>query len=229
MDLQALYDSMYAAAAPRIRAGDCAPDPLLHVPGDNRCGMTLLLRPSVELRDAFGRFQHEALAVAPELYAHPASDLHVTVLAIVSCEAGFRPGEVDVAAYAHLAQQCLAGTGPIDLQFRGITASPAALMACGFPAGDALNALRNRLRTAFRGSGLYQSIDRRYALATAHATLLRFPEPPRQPGRLMDVVERYRHADFGSMRGTELELVSNDWYQRANRVQRLATFALDAG
>ncbi|WP_345253589.1 2'-5' RNA ligase family protein [Flaviaesturariibacter amylovorans] len=226
-DLKLLYDSMYADAAPLIRAGACSADPHLDAPDDNRCGLTLLLRPPVKIQEAFRRFQEAALDASPGLYLHPASDLHVTVLAIVSCREGFRLDGIDVAAYERLVRACLEGIAPFVLRFRGITASAAAVMACGYPEGDALEQVRGRLRKAFRATSLDQSIDTRYVLQSAHATLLRFPEQPRNAPALARVLEQHRNTDFGCWRCGEMELVFNDWYQRANRVQRLASFRLE--
>jgi 2'-5' RNA ligase len=63
------------------------------------------------------------------------------------------------------------------------------------------------LRENFKKSTLEQSIDSRYAIATAHSTVLRFQEKLENPHKLMDVVEKFRDHDFGEFTVDKLELV----------------------
>ncbi|RPD48590.1 hypothetical protein DNI29_08220 [Hymenobacter sediminis] len=88
-------------------------------------------------------------------------------------------------------------------------------MVQGFPEDDTLNRLRNELRTAFRRSGLQQSIDQRYALQTAHSTVLRFTTPLHCPDQLVAELRHHQHTPIGTFQVDTLELVYNDWYQRA--------------
>lgn len=109
---------------------------------------------------------------------------------------------------------------------QGITASPSGLMIQGFSEHDRLNDLREKLRAWFRHSDLQQSIDKRYVLQTAHSTVVRFRKPLQQKGAFLELLDRYRESDFGTFRVEEVELVTNDWYLRKEKVKTLGRFRL---
>lgn len=86
---------------------------------------------------------------------------------------------------------------------------------------DSLSEIRNDLRLAFKNSNLQQSIDQRYAIQTAHSTIIRFKTTLKYETALLDLVEKYRDFDFGTFNVNKIELVYNDWYQRLQLVQQL--------
>ena len=71
-----------------------------------------------------------------------------------------------------------------------------------------------------------QSIDRRYAISTAHSTVMRFQEKLQNPEQLIAVIEQYRDYNFGEFTVDNIELVCNDWYQRENNTVHLSNFNL---
>ncbi len=115
-----------------------------------------------------------------------------------------------------------------EIGFAGITLSRGAVMACGYPHGPALETLRERLRIQLRARGLDASLDQRYRLVTAHATLLRFAAPLQQPARFAALLEELRREPFGSMRVDALELVVNDWYMSSGSLRRVEVLRLPA-
>ena len=62
---------------------------------------------------------------------------------------------------------------PFKLHFQGITASPAGILAPGYPDGMS-NLFRKNLRALFKKSGLKISFDTRYLIVAAHSTIIRF-------------------------------------------------------
>ncbi|WP_139922508.1 2'-5' RNA ligase family protein [Hymenobacter sp. DG01] len=93
---------------------------------------------------------------------------------------------------------------------------------------DTLTRLRNQLRTAFRRSGLLQSIDQRYPLQTAHSPVLRFTTPLHCPNQLVAALRHYQHTPIGTFQVDTLELVYNDWYQRAANTVVLERYLLSS-
>ena len=85
----------------------------------------------------------------------------------------------------------------IKIHYKGITASPSAIMIQGFPSDETLNNLRNRLRENFKNSGLQQSIDSRYEISTAHSTIMRFQDKLQNPEKLIETATKFRDYDFG--------------------------------
>jgi 2'-5' RNA ligase len=147
-------------------------------------------------------------------------------MAIISCYEGFTLDKISIEDYIKIIQESLINLGEIKIEFRGVTASPSALIIQGFPADESLNNLRNKLRENFKKSTLQQSIDSRYAISTAHSTVMRFQEKLQNPEKLIAVAEQFRDYNFGEFTVNKIELVYNDWYQRENNTVHLYDFEI---
>ncbi|MDN3688751.1 2'-5' RNA ligase family protein [Cyclobacterium jeungdonense] len=201
-------------------------DPEILNPSDSRRGLTLLLRPGEELLAAFSDFIEAVYRVAPGQYYYPSSDIHVTLMPVISCYSGFRLQGLKLPSYLELIQQALQGIRPIPLRFAGVFASPSCLMIKGFPENGELEKCRNNLRASFAESTLEQSLDKRYRLISAHCTVIRFQKPVQQTEKVLDLLKKFQNRSFGAQRFDQVELVFNDWYQRRQMVQILGTFYL---
>lgn len=226
MGLKAHYEQMYASAIERFRDDSYEIDGSINDPLDERYGITLLIRPSDEVKARITAFLNKIRLNEPEQYFYRESDMHITVMSIISCYAGFKLSQIDVDAYVAVINQCLQEIPPFTIHFTGLTASPSCLIAQGFMPEDHLNRLRERLREAFKDSALENSLDQRYAIKTAHATILRLQKPLADSNSFVDMLASNREIDFGSFCVDRLELVANDWYQRRERVQDLHSFTL---
>jgi 2'-5' RNA ligase len=226
MDLSQHYNKLYKSAAPIIGSGKNEFDPLIDSASDSRRGISILWRPCKEIKNKVTGFLQKLKAIEPYQYYYPASDMHVTVMSIISCYCGFEEAHINPPKYIEVIQNSIAGFGRFKIEFRGITASPSCVMIQGFPANGVLNAIRNSLRDHFRSSELEQSLDKRYALQTAHSTVVRFRKPLEHPREFINKLELYRNYDFGTSEVESLELVYNDWYQRKNFVDKLHVFEL---
>ncbi|PJJ48100.1 2'-5' RNA ligase family protein [Hymenobacter chitinivorans] len=227
MDLPAYYDEMHQAALPLLARGAVVPDPLLQAPEqDQRRGLTLLTRPPAPILAALTGLLADFERLEPAQYYYPATDIHLTILSIISCYPGFTLDQVDPAAYQAAGQAVVAGVGPFRVEYRGLAATPGGIIVRGFPRGPGLEELRHNVRQHFRHSALPQSIDQRYSIQTAHSTLIRFRAPLQHPAALARLVEHYQEHVIGSFEVHTVELVYNDWYQRAANTIRLAEYAL---
>ncbi|MFC4654988.1 2'-5' RNA ligase family protein [Rheinheimera marina] len=225
-ELQQHYDAMWQQARAKFALQQFDTDPYLQGKADYRYGITLLARPSTKVKQQILQQLVPLQQLDPRQYLYPASDIHLTVLSLISCVAGFRLAEIQPEPYIALIRQALADSGPLQLKFSGITASASSVLVQGFFADAGLNQLRERLRQLFGQSGLRHSIDQRYPLQTAHLTVLRFSQSPAQPGPLLKHLDALRHCDFGQCTIDELELVGNDWYQRQQNTVLLQRLAL---
>lgn len=224
--LQQHYQALWQQSLCKFEQHQFETDPLLTAKDDSRYGVTLLARPSVQVKQQIQHSLAELMQLEPEQYYYPAPDLHLTVLSLISCYAGFALSQIDTAAYVELVQRVLANTGPLRLHFQGITASPSCVLVQGFFDDQELNQLRDKLRFAFRQSTLQHSIDQRYAIQTAHMTVLRFSQQPANPELFLQKIKALAAVDFGSCLIDELELVGNDWYQRQQNTVLLGRFSL---
>ena len=225
MNLKEHYSNLYKASIENILSDQYEIDSLIDSDFDNRFGITLLLRPSIEVKESLQKFLDELKKVESDQYYYPNSDIHITVMSIISCYEGFDINSIDLPKYIALIKKCLT-TNAIEIQFKGLTASNSCIMVQGFMSNNSINAIRDNLRTAFKNSNLEQSLDKRYAIQTAHVTLVRFRKKFSEKDKFLDVLEQYQNFDFGTFKVNCFELVYNDWYQRERLVKKLHEFKI---
>ncbi|HEY1194057.1 2'-5' RNA ligase family protein [Flavobacterium sp.] len=226
MNLTEHYNQLYKSSSETISAGKYAIDSELKNESDSRFGITLLIRPSDEIKANIQHFIHELKKAEPEQYFYPDSDIHITVMSIISCSTTFQLNQISPNEYIEIICKSLVDVDKIKIHYKGVTASPSAIMIQGFPSDETLNNLRNRLRENFKNSDLQQSIDSRYEIFTAHSTIMRFQEKLHDPKKLIQIAEKYRDYDFGEFDVKNIELVYNDWYQRKDTTRVLGDFGL---
>lgn len=215
MDLKQYYSNLYNASIINISKNEYDIDTLIDSPDDKRFGITLLFRPSSEVKDRINGFLKEIKKIEPFQYYYPESDIHITVLSIISCYNGFDLSHITLSDYDKLIRNSISSNTGFNIDFKGITASSSCVMIQGFPQNDSLKNIRNNLRNSFKKSDLEHSIDKRYEILTAHSTIVRLKERLSQAEQYISILNKYKDYDFGSFEVKELELVYNDWYQRA--------------
>ncbi|HQK40797.1 MAG TPA: mutarotase [Flavobacterium alvei] len=218
------YDRLYENSIQQIRGNDYSIDNQIDSVSDKRFGLTLIIRPDTETKNKIQVFLDELKAIDPDQYYYPNSDIHITVMSIISCYDDFDVASISILDYVAIIEKSLVDIGKIEINFQGVTASPSAIMLQGFTNTNSLIDLRNNLRTQFKDSGLEQSIDKRYSIQTAHSTVARFRKPISNKEKLLAIVEKYRDYNFGKFKVDGYYLVYNDWYQREKRVKELHKF-----
>ena len=226
MNLDELYDFLYDDAVRKISAGGCKTDQWLNSDTDDRRGITLLIRPEDKIRTDIENFIGKIREIELEQYFYPESDIHITVMSIISCYSGFSLSQIEIGDYIETIRKSMYGFPPFEIEFKGLTASPSCLMISGFPKNDSLMQIRDNLRSNFRNSTLEHSIDKRYAIQTAHATVVRFRKPLRDKNSLLEAIEAYKNYSLGTFTVNAFELVFNDWYNRQAHRQNLYHFEL---
>ncbi|MBD8489934.1 mutarotase [Echinicola sp. CAU 1574] len=221
MDLNKHYDQLFENSLIKVKTDQYEIDKQIQSPSDSRRGLTLLARPSLETKGQIQKFLVILKGLEPDQYYYPDSDLHMTVLSIISCYVGFELKNIRVPDYIELVQKSLKGVQPFKIKLKGGTFSPAGILVKGYPENNTLQQLRNQLRDNFKGADLEQSLDKRYAIQTAHSTIMRFSSPLLRKEQLIAKIEQYKDHDFGSFTVDSLELVYNDWYQRDSKVKLL--------
>ncbi|TCD29215.1 mutarotase [Pedobacter psychrodurus] len=227
MNLAKHYHKLYTDAVAKISAGRYETDHLIDSDTDQRFGITLVIRPDAATKDKIQQFLAEAKAIEPDQYYYQNADIHITLMSIISCYEGFDLKDIHVEDYIQLIQQVLARHKCFKIQFKGLTASPSCILIQGFLT-DTLNEIRDDLRAGFKNSDLQQSIDKRYTIQTAHATVIRFRSELKHKDTLLNLIEKYRDFDFGTFEVKQVELVYNDWYQRERFVKKLQVFKLES-
>ncbi|MCB9052360.1 MAG: mutarotase [Lewinellaceae bacterium] len=219
---------MWEDALAKFKQGSFEYDPWLNAKTDNRYGITLLARPPEAIKNRIISLMETFMQAEPDQYYYPVSDLHITILSIISCREGFSLSDIDPQAYILRLEEALNGKRAISIHFRGLSASPGCILLQGFPENEELEHIRNVLRKTFKTNALTNSIDSRYRLETAHATVVRFKKPVANPRALIEIIQQFRAIPIGTFSVNHLELVFNDWYQRREKTVVLGRFPLEA-
>lgn len=227
MNLKAHYDTLYNESIGQISAGHYEIDPMLVAETDQRYGISLLIRPPLAVKNKIQEFLKELQQIEPAQYYYPNSDIHITVISIISCYDGLQLSDLNIPEYIARIEKALLKSKPFTLHCKGITASPSCIMIQGFMEDNHLNELRDNLRNVFKNSTLEQSMDERYLIKTAHSTVFRFSEPLHKKEEFLKLIEQYRNHDFGSFTVNTLELSYNDWYHREKLVTKLHEFNIE--
>ncbi len=225
MNLHQHYEELYQSSIKKIKADDYFLDTLIDSSEDRRFGISLLIRPPEHITKKISLFLKELEEIENQQYFYPETDLHITVLSIISCYQDFKLANINPVEYAKVIAESLNDFRPFHNALKGITASDAGVMLQGFPE-KSLNLLRDELRQSFRKSSLEQSIDKRYSLQTAHITVMRFKEKLNQKEMFLNKLKELKNHDFGNFEVNKMELVFNDWYQRKRNTKLLGVFRL---
>lgn len=226
INLKEHYSKLFQDSIQKIQSDSYQIDELIDSDNDRRFGITLLLRPNNSVKTNIQKFLSEIRTIEPNQYFYRDSDLHVTVMSIISCYDGFNLNRIRIEDYVDTIKKSLRWISPFNIEFRGLTASPSCLMVQGFLENDSLNQIRDNLRIDFKNSSLEQSIDKRYAIQTSHSTIFRLKNKISDKENFLNKVNEYRDFYFGSFEVDTLELVFNDWYQRKEYVKTLYKFCL---
>lgn len=226
MELKEHYNQLYSHSIQQIHSDAYQTDDLIDSDQDKRLGITLILRSGNVVKANIQKFLSEIKLIEPQQYFYPNSDMHVTVMSIISCYNGFDLKQINVQDYIDVIQESINELNKFNIQFKGLTASPSCLLVQGFFENNSLNQLRDDLRVRFKQTSLEQTIDKRYAIQTAHSTIFRLKSKLNNKNEFLKKVNEYRDFNFGTFEVSTLELVYNDWYQRSKNVKLLHSFKL---
>ena len=226
MDLEKHYNHLYTESIQKIESDSYSVDHLIDEENDKRFGLTLILRPNKSVRLKIQQFLEELNKIDAYHYIYKDAEMHVTVMAIISCQEGYTFHESSRKDYIEIIEQSLSNASPFQINFQGLTASPSCILVQGFPENHMLNQIRENLRQNFKSSFIEQTIDKRYTIQTAHSTILRLRDKISNKQAFMSKIKEYRNINFGSSEISTLELVYNDWYHRTEKVKSIHTFTL---
>jgi 2'-5' RNA ligase len=224
--MKSIYDKMWADAFEKIKRNELDLDPLIDTPNDSRLGITLQAKPDQNILENFNLFLNDAKRIEPGQYYYLPDEFHITVMSVINCKRGFNLSEISLPDYIGYIERSINNIKPFMVEFKGITASPSCILIQGFPENNSLEHLRNNLRTEFGDGSLYNTIDSRYIIQTAHCTVIRFRQKLKEKQNFTGLLENYRNYYFGKTYINNLELVLTDWYHSRDIVRVIHTFNL---
>ena len=226
LELKNSYDAMYDAALPSVSTGRVTVDPLLDDQTDQRRGLSLIFRPDRQISENIFGFLSRLKDVEPHIYCQPLSDLHVTVMSIISCREGFSYRKLDLDRYSNRIAASLCDIKPFEVHFRGLSLSKEAVIVSGFPTDNSLERIRENLRNHFSSDEIFHTLDIRYKTVLSHMTAVRFRAPIVQTELFSRVLDDYQRFDFGRVRVGEIQFIETDWYARSKNIIDLKMFRL---
>jgi 2'-5' RNA ligase len=222
-----IYEQLWGEAVTAFELG--RPQVDLHLPGktnDRRRGVSLIFRLPAEVQTRIQSFLDSLARDLPGQYFYQQEELHVTVVTLISATELWRQEIGDVKAFRGILNEVLSHHPPFQLEFRGVTAAPNAVLIQGFPRDDTLEKIRSELRRIFAQRGFANRLDRRYPNSAAHVTAVRFCKADADWKRLLAILQANRQTPFGEMSVETLQLVWGDWYASANNLRILEEFPL---
>jgi len=222
-----LYEKLWREAVTAFERGGPQLDPFLkNRAADLRRGVTLIVRPDSKVCERVTDFLGQIAEVAPKQYFYRRAELHLTVLSVIPVSDSWQKSMQRLPEYLAVLDTVFKNRPAFSIAFRGVTASPEAVLVQGFPLGNTLKQLRDDLRTALSRHGLGENVDVRYKVVAAHLTAVRFFTPMTDWKPLYALLAAHRETDFGKCRVQSLQLIENDWYASADTVRLLREYPL---
>ncbi len=225
--LDRIYNALWTEAADHFARGVVETDPfLLDRDADRRLGLTVIVRPNQETLDGISGLVRELAGVEPDQHYYGLDEVHVTVLSLFTATERHAQYLANTHRFKLAVETALRDAPAFTIRFRGVTASKSSVMVQGYPLDNSLEGLRASLRQSLADHGLGAGLDERYRIATAHCTIMRLANPPRDLDGLAKLLDANRARDIGETRVRSLLLVQNDWYMSRDRVSILAEYPL---
>jgi 2'-5' RNA ligase len=220
------YERLWRSAVAAFEGGHVQLDPHLpHKQGDDRRGYSLIIRPAPDVARRIAAFLSEFDACQPGQYLYRPVEFHVTLLSLFTATEAYRPYFERRDAYLRAVDRALGAAPRFAIHFRGITASPGAVMIQGFPRDETFPRLREAVRRELHLAGLGDGLDQRYRIQAAHATVIRFQSQPHYMPTLRHFLSQQRGRDFGTSAVSVIQFVENDWYMSEDRVKVIKEYA----
>lgn len=221
MNLHEHYNKLFLEFLNSLKSSNVDVDENLYSNSDKRFGITLIIVPPENIKQNIQRFLNELKKVEPEQYYYRSSDIHITVMSVISCYENFSLTKINTDKYISVINNSLFNINKFSIEFNGVTATRSAIMIKGFPSNNYLNQFRDNLRKEFANSNLEQSLDKRYSIQTAHSTVVRFNKEIQDKDKFVQVIEKYKDYNFGKFEVGQIIFVANDWYQKKEKVKIL--------
>ncbi len=224
---QPIYDDLWREGAAAIERGDVHLDPhLRNRHQDRRRGWSLIIRPNQDARDAIHAVIQDIRTSEPDQHYYHPDELHVTVLSLFAPTEAFAEHHHKYATYQAALRTAFKQIERFRIEFCGITATRDGLMMQGFAEQNALNLLRDHLRAILTARGLGGTLDTRYRIETAHATIVRFQAPLRNPSGFLTHLRRLRASATARTVCASVQWVKNDWFLSRDIVEVFEEFDL---
>lgn len=220
IDLDSIYLGIYEKGRNAIQNQKEYIDPMIDNLSDTRMGLTVTIRPCVEnegleVSENIERFIKELAIVEKEQYYYPKEDFHITLLDLIVARKDFKYTKEQVDACVSVVREAIKGVTPLEIEFRGVVASDAAVLIKGYYQNE-FEALRQKLRAEIDKSILVH--DERYPAKSCHMTVARFRKRLQNRKELLEKLSEYKNSYFGIIKVNKMELVYHNWFDSKKEI-----------
>ena len=218
-DLDALYAHIHSEGVKALQGGmESIDHNLQHLERDNRRGLALLVNLNGLISNNFGLLMKEMKAIEPRQCYYPETDLHMTVLDLISASTHFHVDEAMKNKVMQIINFATLDVKPFEIEFRGMIVSNGAILMKGYYR-EGLSELRGNIRRFATQYGF--ELKERYQSISAHVTIGRFISKLENHEQFIRKIDAYQDFKIGVIEVNQLELVVHDWYNsRKNKLQK---------
>ncbi|MCI6464320.1 MAG: 2'-5' RNA ligase family protein [Lactobacillus johnsonii] len=221
MDLERLYSDIMRRGQNSVLSGKEYVDKTIDDCSDTRMGLTLVIRPTMEIQNEIERVISELRRIEPSQYYYPREDFHITLFDIITARQGFQYTENQKMSCISLSEEILKNFHPFHIEMKGLTMSESCIMAKGFCDME-MQQIRGQLREHIAEYGLV--LDERYPTKSSHITIARFKNKLQEREKLVEKISELGQVRFGIMNVTNIELTCHNWFD--SKKELIRTFCL---
>lgn len=210
-----LYEEISNKGLDRIRNGQEYIDNWINNANDKRMGISLLIRPSEQIKLKIKDLLDKMKKIEPSQYYYPIKDIHVTLFDFITARQNFNYTDKQVKVFQKIVESVLEDIEKFEINFDGIVASDGAIMVKGYYQKQ-MECIRQRLRREIIEHNL--KIDERYTTRSCHITIARFSRNIQQRDELIKFIEDYKRYPFGKIKVSEIELIYHNWYDSKKEI-----------
>jgi hypothetical protein len=180
--------------------------------GELRWGISAVFRPAPEQGEPFLRLIETLKSLGgPDQFWYPADGLHSTIHSIEPFRFDVLPSDKSVAIYADALKDAAVKTvkaRSVDITYRGISASPAGVIAQGWPVTDDLIRLRHAFHENLKMQGDICDVIKDRIRRTAHISLGVFRHPLlADHAAFAQFINDHADHPFGTLRFDQIDIV----------------------
>ncbi|MBN1569937.1 MAG: TIR domain-containing protein [Acidobacteria bacterium] len=220
------FDEIRQKARPHLQENDPEIDPnLLDLTNDTRRGISLVIRPSEDVKSLLGEVQARLRKIAPSQHHYLPGDLHTTVLSLITAKEEFHLDYKFVTCCIESLSVTFQNQQPFRIHYHGLSSTRDCILVNGYYRDGTLDQIREEARKQAIIQGLTDKMEQRLWNESAHLTCVRFCCRDHAL-ELSQEVDKCRELELGISPVTEIQLVLNDWYMSIDKVHVLHTFHL---
>ena len=209
MEINTLYRDINNNGILKIKNKEEKIDEYLNNREDRRMGLTLIIRPSEQIKEKIIKIEKEIQKVEPSQYFYKNYQYHITLMDFTTARQDFMYSKEQIKKYTKIVEDVLKNIKKFKIQCKGIIVSDGAILVKGYYE-NIMNQIREELRRKIEENNLKN--DERYRTISSHITIARFKKPLKNRKKFLETIKNYEQYNFGEFEVSNIEFVYHNWY-----------------